>query len=1025
VTDQRRLRFGVLGPLLVEDDGKPVALPRSAVLRGLLGVLLAAGDDLLSADRLAHLVWPDAPDGVRPGSIHVGISRLRRWLDGLPACAAGEPVRLNRSPGGYRLQVQPAAVDLVCFRDLVARAERADDDSRCELLRTALELCRGPVLADLPGLPANDPLLRRVREDVRAAGLALAEAASAGGRGRLVVGWLEDHVRREPLDEPAHARLITVLAACNRPAEALTRYEHLRTRLAEELGVSPSDEVQRAYLDLLAGDRDGTGAGGSQVHPRPGQLPPDVADFTGRDEQLALILSICSDVDRSPTAVRIVAITGRAGVGKTALATRAGHLLSAAFPDGQLYVDLHGNEAEPADPAEVLARFLRALGMDGSAVPQRLDERAELYRGELAQRRMLVVLDNAAGEGQIRRLLPGSPSCAVLATGRRQLTGLSARCVRLDVLDHAVGLDLLRVLVGAQRVAAEPGAADEIIRLCGALPLAIRIAGGRLARLPHRSLRWLADRLADDRRRLNELRLEDLEVRASLELSYRRLSRQAALLFRCLGALQAPDVPGWVCAEMLDVAPESAEDAVDELVDTNLVDVTAPDPLGQRRYRLHDLVRIYAREQAGAPGGDEELRTALLRALTGWYVRARQADHVLGHRLPRPASSEPAATRDLDDSRVPDSGQRTDPLTWFEAERTALVAAVQQAHHEGADGLSWDLASRLTGFFENRSHNDDWHNTHRTALTAARRDGAAAGQALILHRLGELHANMDEYDEALDCFTRAQDILARVGDRLAEAHVLRSAGVAQRMVGQIDEARRSLDTALATFVEHDDRIGIAGAQHGLGAIHREQGRLDAAAASYQHALTLLEDLGDRLTEALVACSLGVVLRLAGRPAEANASLLRSLELSRSVGHRPTEAYALCYLGELRAEQGDTDVAGTLLDASRALCEETGDRFGLALAWRAIGTLHRSTGDLVAGLEDLTRAMQIWTELDLPIWRARTLETIGDIRAGQGQHEQAMADWRSALEIYRSLQAPEAAPLAQRIGPTGRVSTMRE
>ncbi|HEX8344875.1 MAG TPA: BTAD domain-containing putative transcriptional regulator, partial [Actinoplanes sp.] len=446
--------------MLVEDDGKPIKLPQSSVLRGLLGVLLAAGDDLLSADRLAHLVWPEAPDGVRPGSVHVGICRLRRWLSRLPAGAAGEPLLLDSSPGGYRLLVQPAAVDLVRFRDLVARAERAgDDDSRCELLRAALALCRGPVLEDLPGLPVDDPLLRRVREDVRGAGLALATAASSSGRGHLAVDWLEDHVRREPLDEPAHARLITVLAAGNRPAEALTRYEQLRTRLADELGVSPSDEVQQAYLELLAGDHDLTGADRPETRPRPGQLPPDVADFTGRDEQVQLVRTTCSDVDGSPTAVRIVAITGRAGVGKTALATRAGHLLSAAFPDGQLYVDLHGNEADPADPAEVLARFLRALGMDGSSVPQRPDERAELYRAELARRRMLVVLDNAAGEGQVRQLLPGSPSCAVLVTGRRQLTGLSARWVRLDVLDHAAARDMLRVLVGAQRIAAEPDAA--------------------------------------------------------------------------------------------------------------------------------------------------------------------------------------------------------------------------------------------------------------------------------------------------------------------------------------------------------------------------------------------------------------------------------------------------------------------------------------------------------------------------------------------------------------------------------------
>jgi tetratricopeptide (TPR) repeat protein len=287
----------------------------------------------------------------------------------------------------------------------------------------------------------------------------------------------------------------------------------------------------------------------------------------------------------------------------------------------------------------------------------------------------------------------------------------------------------------------------------------------------------------------------------------------------------------------------------------------------------------------------------------------------------------------------------------------------------------------MTGFFEIRGYYDDWRHTHGVALAAARRAASAPGQAVIQLRLGEMHANLDEYDRALENFDQARQLLRGLGDRITEAHVLRSAGIVQRMLGNADEARQSLEMALATFVEYDDRTGIAHVQHGLGSIHKERGCLDEAAACYQHALELFEEAGDRFTQSLVLCSLGVVWRLTGQLARANDCLVQSLELSRSIKNQPGEAFALCYLGELKVEQGQLELARTLLDAARAVCEGIGERFCLALTWRALGTLHRTAGCPGAALDAFTNALEILTDLDLPIWRDRTLEAMGDLAAG--------------------------------------------
>jgi hypothetical protein len=410
--------------------------------------------------------------------------------------------------------------------------------------------------------------------------------------------------------------------------------------------------------------------------------------------------------------VVVSAVAGKPGVGKTTLAVRVAHQLRTDgwFPDGQLFVNLQGTRTRPLEPAEVLARFLRALGVDGAAIPDSLEERTELYRGLLADHKVLVLLDDAACEGQVRALLPGSASCGVLVTSRARLVGPEGvRLLDLDVLESEPAVRLLGAVAGAERVAAEPDAVAAIVRYCGGLPLAIRIAGARLAARPSWSLARLAVRLADQRRRLDELAVGDLEVRASIALSYQALSAPQRQAFRRLGLLDVPDLAVWVVAALLDLTPTRAEEVVDQLVDAQLLEIAGEDPAGQLRYRVHDLLRVYARECAAeepAPLRD----AALTRAFGAWLALVEAADQ----RLPSPALGVAHGTaprwpeRPAGAGRLVDELVSVDPVAWLEAERAALAAVVAQASGLGRDELAWDLACSLTGFYSLRAHLDDW-----------------------------------------------------------------------------------------------------------------------------------------------------------------------------------------------------------------------------------------------------------------------------------------------------------------------------
>jgi tetratricopeptide (TPR) repeat protein/transcriptional regulator with XRE-family HTH domain len=726
---------------------------------------------------------------------------------------------------------------------------------------------------------------------------------------------------------------------------------------------------------------------------RPCQLPPDVADFVGRAEVVARLRGLLAGRPGA-AAVVVSAVAGRAGVGKSALAVHVAHQLTGEVPDGQLYAGMRGAHPDRLDPDAVLGWFLRALGVDGSALPSGVDQRAALYRSLLADRRMLVVLDDAGSEAQVRPLLPGSPGCAVLVTSRARLAGLEgARLVDLELLELTQALELLGRIVGA----GEPAAAAELARLCGYLPLALRVAGARLAARPHWRLAQLVDRLADERQRLDQLTYRDLAVRASLALSYQALEPAAQALFRRLGLLQAPDVAAWVAAALLDCPAQQAEEVADRLVDARLLEVAGRDATGQVRYRLHDLVRVYARECAQAADPPAERRAALARALGGWLHLAERADARLGDSLLEPVYGQAA--------RWP-VGQATterllaDPLAWLEAERPGLVAAVTQAASLGMAGVSWELTSALTPFLAAHLHVDDWRRCAAQALAAARRARDARGEAAVLVSLGVMHAICGRLDEALGCWQAALAIFERLADDTGQAMCLAALALLRSDGVTYEQRRQQAEDALALV---DQRGGSLRARacvlYCLGLLHHTHGRLEPARQCLEEAQGLHRQLGSRRGEARLLYQLGAVLIKQGRDEQGAGLLQQALVIFQQFGDRVNGTPAELYLATALVHLGRYRQARPLLEP----WVHSDFPFVRALALRGLGELDHAQGRHDHARQALHEALRLFGELGIPAEQAATRQALA-----------ALADDRSHTRGHPHLSTVHAPLPADRM-----------
>ncbi|MEV6718613.1 BTAD domain-containing putative transcriptional regulator [Lentzea sp. NPDC051208] len=649
--------FAVLGPLCVRNNGR--RLPQAGRRqRALLAALLLRARQPVSLPAVVEALWGDRPPASAIANVHTHVSRLRREL-----AAIGLADRLVTDCGGYRLHVEPDELDSTLFQSAAeqARAELASGDAvkAVAVWEEAWSGWRGEPLEDVPRCGWLEGEVVRLEEMATAAREDFADARLAAGQFGTVITELGALVRQSPLREGLWRRLILAQHRAGRRAEALETCRALRAVLGEALGVEPCDEIQRLRQEVLRG----TSAAPRVV--RPMQLPPGAEDFVGRVAETTELVRILTE-ERRPAV-----IVGKAGVGKTALAVRVAHEVGTGFRGGQLYVRLRGTSPSPRDPATVLVELLIALGVHPHAVPDDLDAQAALYRSQLAARQVLVVLDDAAGMAQVRPLLPGSAGSAVLITSRVRLVETSgAHAVHLDVLGPQDSVRLLASIAGQDRMTAEPLAAADVARYCGNLPLALRIAGSRLARRSHWTVGRLAERLACEGTRLDELRIDDLEARASLASSYRALAEDQQRAFRLLSLLDAPDFPGWVAGPLLEIGVTDAEEIVDSLADAHLLECAGPG-----RYRFHELLRVFGRERAQDQDAAGDRTGALHRAFTARPGLAAREEAGLPCRFA--------------EVRLPDHGSvQGDPLTFPGTERDRAVAVAGQAIPLGMTALS-------------------------------------------------------------------------------------------------------------------------------------------------------------------------------------------------------------------------------------------------------------------------------------------------------------------------------------------------
>ena len=635
----------------------------------------------------------------------------------------------------------------------------------------------------------------------------------------------------------------------------------------------------------------------------PRQLPAVVADFTGRDAELRRLTQVLDEAGVGrPGTVVISAISGMAGVGKTALALYWAHQVADRFPGGQLYVNLRGFDPSgtPVAAPEAVRGFLDALGAAPERVPASPEGQAALYRSLLADRRMLIVLDNARDEQQVRMLLPTCAGSLVLVTSRSQLTGLAAadgaRPLSLDVLAHGAATELLAARIGPARAAAEPGAVSEIANLSACLPLAVAIAGARAAIRPGFPLAALADELRNASGRLDALDAGDpaASVRTVFSWSVRHLSPEAARMFRLLGIHPGPDISGPAAASLAGCDQAQARRNLGELTRSYLVTERAPG-----RYALHDLLRAYAAEQARGTDSEPERDAAIGRVLDHYLQTAAHAVHVLS------PSHEPIVLATPGAGAVPEqAADHQQALAWFEDEHQVLLGAITLAAQSGFDAHAWQLPWALGPFQQTRGHWQEWAATQRTALRAATRLGDLVARAVCSRLLAAAYSDLGDYDESARLFTASLTLYQRLGNRQGEAKVQHNLAVLAEGQGRYADMLEHAEKALRLYQAIGDKASEAVTLNNIGWTHGLLGDYEQAREFCRQALALCTEVGHRLLEGHVWDSLGYAEHHVGNLGEAAACYQRALSLHQQAGDRSTEAETLTHLGETCQAAGE-------------------------------------------------------------------------------------------------------------------------
>ena len=964
--------FGVLGAMEARIAGRPVALGH-ARQRSVLAVLLVEAGRPVTVDQLIDRVWGAEAPQRAAGALYSYLSRLRTAVaDG----AAG----IERRPGGYVLTVDPQTVDLHRFRRLATLARAAESDrSAAELIARALGLWRGEPFAglDAPWLASTRQLLLGERF---AAELDHNDVLLRLGRHGELLPSLSAAVAEHPLDERLAEQSMLALYRCGRQADADEQYRRIRRALADELGIDPGAGLRRLHERILAADPalDLAPADLRAPHapPRaganvPAQLPADVRAFTGRAGELGALDRSLEPPDGDKPPLTVVLLSGTAGVGKSALAVRWAHRVRESFPDGQLYVNLRGYDAEqPVAVGAALAGFLTALGVGGPQIPPGVDERAARYRSELTGRRMLVLLDNASSVEQVRPLLPGSGSCLVLITSRDALAGMvaihGAERINLDLLPTADAVLLLRRLIGA-RVDREAPVAEALAAACARLPIALRIAAELAAARTDVTLAELVGELGDHRVRLDLLDAGDprADVRAVFSWSYQNLPGDAARVFRLLGLHPGDSVHVEAVAALTGCHAGEARRLLGVLVRASLVHAGRGG-----RYGMHDLLRAYAAELAAAQDPMPDRRAALTRLFDHYLAGSVAAMSTL-YPEGRAATGDPVAARH-----------------WIEAERPNLAAAVTHGAAHGWHQFAIDLAGTLFPYLDAGGPVTEAVKVTAAAVSAARAAGDREAQARALSHLGRLHRRLGRLDEAAGIYQQALTLYADLGEHAAEAVALRN----------------------------------------LGSVHWRLGDYRQAADHYRRARSHYERLGDDAGQADASVQLGRVDARLGDEAQATGRLRSALDLLTRLGDLFSEAYVLSLLARLSRERADLERAGTHLERSLAVARQAGDRTAEAYVLTDLAAVYAHGGRLTDAAGHLGRALVLLRRIGDRASEAEALNDLGQVLGAAGdaegartQHDQALILAREIGDRYEQARAHDgiAAALGDDAGPPHR------
>ncbi len=935
--------FGLLGPLVVRDGTRTVTVS-ARQQRVLLATLLLNAGRVVSLDALAEVLWDGAPPAGARGALHSAVQRLRATLG-----PSGADL-IETQPPGYRITVADGELDIRAFSSLAARGQAAAEAGRwteaAALLRQALALWRGEPLADVPSQLLRDREVPPIEDQRIQALVTRIDADLHLGRHGELVAELRQLTAAHPLQEQFHAQLMLSLYRSGRQADALTAFQEVRRVLADELGIDPGPELTLLHRRILAADsellrpdggeppgsaprtdsaptatpgRRDSAAAQDQVVPR--QLPAATRHFAGRAAALKTLAGLAGEATGDSPAAVIAVIDGTAGVGKTTLALHFAHQVAHRFPDGQLYVNLRGFDpaGPPMLPSEAIRLLLDALSVPSARIPTGLEAQAGLYRSVLAGRRILLLLDNARDVDQVRPLLPASPGCLVLVTSRRQLTSLvaaeGASPLTLDVLAEDDAHELLARRLGAERVAGDRPAVDELIQLCAGLPLALSIAAARSASQPGLSLAALSAELLGAGGRLDALDAGHVatNVRAVLSWSYQQLNASAGRLFRLLGLHAGPDISAAAAGRLADLPPDEARKTLGELTRAHLLFEPTPG-----RFGCHDLLRAYASELTQSLDSEAERRAATGRMLDHYLHTAASAALLL-HPTRRPVTLVSAAPGAMPEyiAGIPHA------LAWFQAERRVLMAVAERAAETGFDGHAWQIPWAMSWFLETQGRWHEWTITEQIALAAARRLGDRAAQAGALQRSGYANALLGNYDDAYAQLGQALRIHTENRDQAGQAYAHNGLAGMLNFQGRYEEALGHAEQALDSYTLLGDQSGRALALNSCGWFHTVLGDQPRAISYASQALDLFRKLGNLDGAAGALDSLGYAEQQGGRFTEATRYYREAAELNREIGNRWGLAETLNHLGDAELANGHRAEARTAWEEALLILDDLG------------------------------------------------------------------------------------------------------